>query len=81
VGVLASVIDGKVALVCVVTDDLVKAKRVQAGTVVGALAKLVGGGGGGRPHLATAGGKDVDKLDDALQQTTTIVAGLLRPRS
>jgi alanyl-tRNA synthetase len=81
VGVLGTVIDGKVALVCVVTDDLVKAKRVQAGTVVGALAKLVGGGGGGRPHLATAGGKDVDKLDDALQQTKNIVAGMLRPRS
>ena len=77
VGVLASVIDEKVALVCVVTDDLIKARNLQAGKIVGEMAKQVGGGGGGRPHLATAGGKDVAKLDEALQRTPVIVQAML----
>lgn len=77
VGVLGAVVDEKVALVCVVTDDLIKNKKLQAGKIVGELAKRVGGGGGGRPHLATAGGKDVSKLDEALQQTSSIVQSML----
>jgi alanyl-tRNA synthetase len=67
VGVLASVIDKKVSLVCVVTDDVIKEKKLQAGKIVGELAKHLGGGGGGKPHLATAGGKDVAKLDETLK--------------
>jgi alanyl-tRNA synthetase len=78
VGVLASVIEEKVALVCVVTDDLIKTKNLQAGKIVVEMAKHVGGGGGGRPHLATAGGKDVAKLDEALQCTREIVLGMLK---
>jgi len=78
VGVLAAVIDDKVSLVCVVTDDLVAAKKVEAGKIVGAVAKIIGGGGGGRPHMATAGGKDVSRLDEALAQTKSIVESLLQ---
>ena len=78
VGLLASVIDDKVSLVCVVTDDLVSSKRLKAGTVVEAVAKIVGGGGGGKAHLATAGGKDVSKLDDALRSTESVVKSLLK---
>ncbi len=77
VGVLGAIVDEKVALVCVVTDDLIKEKKLQAGKIVGELAKRVGGGGGGRPHLATAGGKDVSKLDEALKETQSIVRSLL----
>jgi alanyl-tRNA synthetase len=77
VGMLASVIDDKVALVCVVSDDLIKTKNIQAGKIVGAVAKIVGGGGGGRPHLATAGGKDVSKLDEALNSVAAIVRSML----
>lgn len=55
---------GKVYLAAAVSDDLVK--RVQAGKLVGALAKRVGGGGGGRPQLATAGGRDPEALPEAL---------------
>ncbi len=73
VGILASIIEDKVALVCVVTDDLIKTKNLQAGKIVGEMAKQVGGGGGGKPHLATAGGKDVAKLHDALGKTVEIV--------
>ncbi|MBI1802862.1 MAG: alanine--tRNA ligase [Ignavibacteriae bacterium] len=77
VGVLGAVVDEKVALVCVVTDDLIKSKNLQAGKIVGEIAKRVGGGGGGRPHLATAGGKDIAKLDDALKEAPAIVQSML----
>lgn len=77
VGVLASIIDEKIALVCVVTDDLIQTKKLQAGKIVGAMAKEVGGGGGGKPHLATAGGKDVARLDEVLAKTTTIVQSFI----
>jgi alanyl-tRNA synthetase len=77
VGVLAAVIEEKIALVCVVTDDLIKERKLQAGKIVGEIAKLVGGGGGGRPHLATAGGKDIAKLDEALAQTQSIVSSMM----
>jgi alanyl-tRNA synthetase len=73
VGVLGSVIDGKVALVCVVTDDLIQARGLKAGSIVGAVAKMVGGGGGGKPHLATAGGKDAGKLDEALEKVPEVI--------
>jgi alanyl-tRNA synthetase len=81
IGVLGSIIDNKVQLVCVVTDDLVKAKRADAGKIVGAVARLLGGGGGGRPHLATAGAKDASKLDDALARTVSIVQSLSTEKS
>ena len=77
IGILGAVVDEKVSLVCVVTDDLIKEKKLQAGKIVGELAKRVGGGGGGRPHLATAGGKDVAKLDDALKDARSIVQSML----
>jgi alanyl-tRNA synthetase len=73
VGVLGTVVDNKVALVCIVSDDLIQRQKLQAGTIVGKVAKIVGGGGGGRPHLATAGGKDPARLDEALAQVTNII--------
>jgi alanyl-tRNA synthetase len=77
VGLLASVIDDKVALVCVVSDDLIKSKNLQAGKIVGAVAKQLNGGGGGKPHLATAGGKDVAKLDETLRNFTEVLKGFV----
>ncbi|MGA2623192.1 MAG: alanine--tRNA ligase [Bacteroidota bacterium] len=78
IGVLGAVVDEKAALVCVVTDDLIKNKKLQAGKIVGELAKLVGGGGGGRPHLATAGGKDISKLDEALRAAPSIIQSMIQ---
>ncbi|NQW30058.1 MAG: alanine--tRNA ligase [Ignavibacteria bacterium] len=72
IGVLAAVIEDKAQLVCVVTDDLVS--KYPAGKIVGALAKLMGGGGGGKPHLATAGGKDVSKLDQVLASINDVIS-------
>jgi alanyl-tRNA synthetase len=76
VGVLISELEGKVGIVCVVTDDLIQSKKIMAGKIVGQIAKIVGGGGGGRPHLATAGGKDVSKIDDALGKVEEILETL-----
>jgi len=73
VGLLASTFENKVSFVCVVTDDLIKGKKLSAGKIVGEVAKFVGGGGGGRPHLATAGGKEISKLSEALNQFDLIV--------
>ncbi len=72
IGVLGSVTDGKVLLVCVVTDDVTH--RYSAGTLVSRIAKQLGGGGGGKAHLATAGGKDANKLDDVLANVAKLLA-------
>ena len=77
VGLLLSVFDGKVGLVCVVTDDLIKGKNLTAGKIVGDVARIVGGGGGGRPQSATAGGKDVTKVDEALREFKSITGKYL----
>jgi alanyl-tRNA synthetase len=67
--------EGKVALIAGVTPGLVK--RVQAGKLVGAVAKLVGGSGGGKPEIAEAGGKDQAQIDAALQAAAGLLAELL----
>lgn len=77
VGVLASQFENKVSLVCVVTDNLIKEKKLNAGKIIGELAKIVGGGGGGRPHLATAGGKEISKINEALTLLEKIVKSFL----
>jgi alanyl-tRNA synthetase len=67
--------EGKVALIAGVTPGLTK--RIQAGKLVGAVAKLVGGSGGGKPEIAEAGGKDQAQIDAALQASPKIVGELL----
>ena len=77
VGVLISRIEDKAAIVCVVNDELLKNTRLSAGKIVGSLAKILGGGGGGRPHLATAGGKDFSRIPDALREVEHTVQSFL----
>ena len=67
--------EGKVALIAGVTPGLTK--RIQAGKLVGAVAKLVGGSGGGKPEIAEAGGKDQAQIDAALTGRAAIVSDLL----
>jgi alanyl-tRNA synthetase len=69
---VGSVVDGKVNLIAAVTKDLTS--RFPAGKLIQELAKVVGGGGGGRPDLAQAGGKDPAKLDAALELAYAFVA-------
>jgi alanyl-tRNA synthetase len=64
--ILGGTSDGKVALVCAVTPDLVKAGK-NAGKIIGAIAKQCGGGGGGKPDRAQAGGKLPEQLEAALK--------------
>jgi alanyl-tRNA synthetase len=72
VAALASVVDGKPVIVGAVTDDLVK-RGLHAGDLVKRIAQVVGGGGGGKPNLAQAGGKDPAKLPEGLAQVVPYV--------
>jgi alanyl-tRNA synthetase len=65
-GLIAAADGDRVALVAFAARDLVERKAVHAGDLVKAVAPVVGGGGGGRPDLAQAGGKDAARLDEAL---------------
>jgi alanyl-tRNA synthetase len=67
---------GKVSFVAALSPSVVKG-GLQAGKLVGAVAKLCGGGGGGKPALAQAGGKDASKLPEALQLAASMVSEAL----
>ena len=71
--VLGSTAGGSVKIVAAVTKDLA-GKRVHAGNLVRSVAQLVGGGGGGRPDMAQAGGKDAEALPGALEKVFELVA-------
>jgi len=68
----------KVSLVAAFSPNVVKVKQLQAGKFIGAIAKLCGGGGGGRPNLAQAGGRDPSQLKAALEAATTQLRSLLK---
>ncbi len=71
--VLGTVVNEKPQLLGMVTPDLVK-QGYHAGNIVKVLAQVVGGGGGGRPDMAQAGGRDMAKLDEALARVPGLVA-------
>ena len=73
--VLASEDDGKVQIVVAVTSDLTS--RIKAGQVVKELAPIVGGGGGGRPDFAEAGGRNPEKIDELLSAAPATIQKLL----
>jgi alanyl-tRNA synthetase len=73
--VIASATDSKVQIVVAVTPDLTA--RIQAGQVVKEIAPIVGGGGGGRPDFAEAGGRHPEKIDEMLDASAQVVARLL----
>ena len=73
VGVLGAVLGDKLNFLCVITDDLIKQKKLRAGDIVKEVAAIAGGSGGGRPHLALAGAKEVGKLEQALAETEKII--------
>lgn len=65
--------EGKVYLAATVTDDLIKERDLKAGALVGELGKKLGGGGGGQPSIATAGGRDIQKLPQILQNLGSVI--------
>ena len=73
--VLGSTANGKVGILCAVSPGLTD--RIKAGDLIKPLAKMVGGGGGGRPDFAQAGGKRADALPDAIAAAAGVVAELL----
>ena len=64
--------DGKVSMVAMATDAAVKA-GAHAGNLIKAVAPIVGGGGGGRPNMAQAGGKDASKIDEAVKKADEVI--------
>ncbi len=77
--VLASTVNGRPSLIAGVTEDLV-ARGLDAVKLIREVAGLVGGGGGGRPTLAQAGGKDASRLGEALARVPDLVRGMLNGR-
>ena len=75
VAVLGGSINGKAALLAIVSSDLTA--RIKAGDLVNSIAKIVGGKGGGRPDMAQAGGPMVDKLKEAIKSVPKAVQNLL----
>ncbi len=73
--VLGAAEEDKVSLCVGVTKDLTG--RVKAGDIVKQIAPIVGGGGGGRPDMAQAGGKDISKLPEAIAKVPEVVSALL----
>ncbi len=76
VAVLGGSINGKVALLAVVTTDLTQ--KIKAGDIINKVATLVGGKGGGRADMAQAGGPMVDKLSEAIKSVHDVVRKLLK---
>jgi alanyl-tRNA synthetase len=68
---------GKVNLMTMATDDVVK-KGAHAGNLIKAIAKEVGGGGGGRPTMAQAGGKNPAGIDNALKAAPAVLEGMIK---
>ncbi len=75
--VLATVYDSKPNFLAMVTPDLV-AKGFHAGDIVKQVAKITGGGGGGKPGMAQAGGKDATRIDEALKSTKGVIASKVK---
>ncbi len=75
--VLASVAGSKVSLLAMVTEEAQKA-GAHAGNLIKGMAAIVGGGGGGRPNMAQAGGKNPDKVPEALDAAANILADQIK---
>ncbi|MDI6808156.1 MAG: alanine--tRNA ligase [Candidatus Eisenbacteria bacterium] len=78
VAILGSAISGKISIVIAVTDELLREGKITAGEIAKELGSRLGGGGGGRPHLALAGGKDPEKLAEGLETGRRLVEERLR---
>ncbi len=72
-GVLAADINGSPQIMVVISENLVKAKDLNAGNIVRELAKEIKGGGGGQPFFATAGGKDISGLNNVIEKAKALI--------
>jgi alanyl-tRNA synthetase len=76
IGALFMAGDGKPSAVVVVADGII-AQGQNAGTLAKSIGSFMGGGGGGKPHLATAGGSDVEIIEQAMDQTKELILNCL----
>ena len=77
IGILACIFEGKAAFVAIATEDVAKSGKVTAGEIAKKLGQAVGGTGGGRPHLAQAGGKDIAQISNALEDIRKYLHSIL----
>jgi alanyl-tRNA synthetase len=77
IGVLGAVMGKKINFLCIITDDVIRERKIKAGDVVQRVAKIIGGSGGGKPHLALAGGKDNGNIQQALDRVPRIIEALM----
>jgi alanyl-tRNA synthetase len=78
--VLGSASEGKASFVAAVSDDHVAA-GIHAGQLIGAIAKIAGGGGGGQPGKAQAGGKDPAKVPEAIAATKDLIRRMIESKA
>ena len=78
VGVLFASFDERPVCIVVVTDDAISGRGLHAGKLARDVAAIIGGGGGGKAHMAQAGGKDASRIDEAVEQTPGVVEKHLR---
>lgn len=76
-GIIFSVNEEKINIVCSVGNQLIKEKGLNAGKIISVIAKELGGGGGGRPDIATAGGRNIEKLDEVIKNIPLIIKNSL----
>lgn len=74
--ILGNVADGKAGLTILISDSLISGKGLNAGQMIREIAKEINGGGGGQPHLATAGGKNPEGLGKAFEKAKSIIESL-----
>jgi alanyl-tRNA synthetase len=75
VSLIGTVQNNKPMVMCAITDDLTSI--IQAGSIVKEIGAIMGGGGGGKPHIATAGGSDISLLQDALVHGKNLIKNIL----
>lgn len=75
--VLGTITEGKV-LFLVMADDMAISKGAHSGNLIKEIAKIAGGGGGGKPHMAQAGGKNPDKLKEAVESAQLILSEMIK---
>ncbi len=81
VAILGADVKGKPQLAIIISDNLVKEKNINASEIVREAAKYIQGGGGGQPFFATAGGKNIDGLDEAVKVAKSIVIEKLNSKN
>ena len=78
VGVLFASFDERPVCIVVVTDEAISGNGLNAGRLARDVAAFIGGGGGGKAHMAQAGGKDASRIDEAVEQAPEVVTKHLR---